>query len=114
MPSFDKLKQRWRNESAGQSKRAVMLKRQLLEKGTPIFKKYGIDTVILFGSVANGRCREKSDIDLYVTRLQTDRYWQFRYDLEEAVQLPIDLYTDSDDHVFIQKIVARGEKIYGL
>ena len=55
-----------------------------------------------------------SDIDLYVCGLAEDQYWNFRHDLEEAVELPIDLYTDGDDPIFIEKIIARGEKIYGL
>jgi predicted nucleotidyltransferase len=55
-----------------------------------------------------------SDIDIYVSQLPAKFYWQFRHELEEAVQLPIDLYTDSDDPVFIKKIISRGEKIYGL
>lgn len=114
MFSFKKLKQRWAREAMEQSGRADAFKRRLLQKGTPIFRRYNIQQVYLFGSVAAGRCQDNSDIDLYVSELQVERYWQFRHELEEAVQLPIDLYTDSDDRVLVQKIVERGEKIYGL
>lgn len=114
MFSFKNLKQRWAREAMEQSCRADVFKRQLIEKGTPVFRRYNIQQAYLFGSVTVGRCQENSDIDLYVSKLQVERYWEFRHELEEAVQLPIDLYTDSDDHVFVQKIVERGEKIYGL
>lgn len=114
MFSFKNLKQRWVREAMEQSCRADVFKRQLIEKGTPVFRRYNIQQAYLFGSVTVGRCQENSDIDLYVSKLQVERYWEFRHELEEAVQLPIDLYTDSDDHVFVQKIVERGEKIYGL
>ncbi len=114
MVSFKRLKQRWVRQTAERSDRSVAFKRQLLQKGTPIFKKYNIRQVYLFGSVASGRCLKISDIDLYVTALPNNLYWQFRHELEEAVQLPIDLYTDRDDRSFVRKIVNRGEKIYGL
>lgn len=111
---YEKLKQRWARQKSELNVRGDIFKRQLLEKGTPIFKKYNLQTVYLFGSLAAGISRPDSDIDLYVSALPIDRYWDFRHELEEAIQLPIDLYTDSDDLGFVQKIVERGEKIYGL
>jgi predicted nucleotidyltransferase len=114
MASYEKLKQRWSNEKSEQEARAAGFKKQLLENGTPIFQRYNLQVVYLFGSVASGKSREDSDIDLYVSALPVDRYWRFRRELEEAVQLPIDLYTDSDDVAFVKKIIERGEKVYGL
>ncbi|MBL0713174.1 MAG: nucleotidyltransferase domain-containing protein [Desulfosarcina sp.] len=112
--SFKYLRQRWIQETSERLARSDAFRRQLLQKGTPIFKKYNIQQVYLFGSVASGCCLKLSDIDLYVSALPNDLYWQFRHELEEAVQLPIDLYTDSDDSRFVQKVVERGEKIYGV
>lgn len=112
--TFEKLKSRWKRDALEQAERAHTFKRDLLKKATPIFKRYKIQQAYIFGSVAEGRCREKSDIDIYVSPLPAEDYWQFRHELEEAVQLPIDLYTDSDDPVFIKKIISRGEQIYGL
>jgi predicted nucleotidyltransferase len=113
MVSFKYLKQRWEREASERLARSDEFKRQLLEKGIPIFKKYNIRQVYLFGSVASGGCLKHSDIDLYVSSLPNNLFWQFRHELEEAVQLPIDLYTDSDDQSFVQKIVKCGEKLYG-
>ena len=114
MVTFDKLKQRWARDISGQIARSAAFKGQLIEKGTPVFKKYNIQVAYLFGSVVAGRSRLDSDIDLYVSALPVEQYWQFRHELEEAVQLPIDLYTDSDEDTFIQKITERGEKLYGV
>lgn len=114
MVSYEKLKQRWSKEKSEQETRAAGFKKQLLENGRPIFKRYNLQVVYLFGSVVSGKSREDSDIDLYVSNLPADRYWQFRRELEEAVQLPIDLYTDRDDITFVKKIKERGEKVYGL
>jgi hypothetical protein len=45
-------------------------------------------------------------------RLKNSQYWDFRYELEEAVGLPIDLYTDLDDPILVEKIITRGETLY--
>ena len=114
MSSYEKLIERWSKEKERRKSRAVVYKKQLLKNGTPVFKRYNLRTVYLFGSVATGITRQDSDIDLYVSVLPADNYWRFRHELEEAVQLPIDLYTDSDDHTLVKKIIERGEKIYGV
>ena len=111
---YEKLKQRWAREKSEKRARSAGFKSQLLENGIPVFKRYNILSVYLFGSVAVGNSRQASDIDLYVSGLPDACYWDFRHDLEEAVQLPIDLYTESDRPEFIKKIVERGEKIYGI
>jgi predicted nucleotidyltransferase len=35
-----------------------------------------------------------SDLDILVIPLKNKQYWDFRYELEEAVDLPIDLYAE--------------------
>ena len=114
MTFFDKLKKRWAFEANEQSDRANSFRERLLNEGIPIFKKYNIKKVYLFGSLAAGRCEENSDVDLFVSPLSSENYWQFRFELEELIQLPIDLYTNDDDRVFVKKIIERGVKIYGL
>jgi predicted nucleotidyltransferase len=114
MPFHEKLLKRWSREKENQKTRSAVFKKRLLENGTPVFKRFNLQVVYLFGSVASGKSRESSDIDLYVSSLPADRYWKFRHELEEAVDLPIDVYTDSDDRKFIKKIIERGEKVYGV
>jgi hypothetical protein len=46
--------------------------------------------------------------------LRNSRYWDFRYELEGAVDLPIDLYTDLDDPIIVEKIISRGETLYEI
>jgi len=112
--SFRKLKLRWDQKRQKRALRSKSFRDKLLKKGSPVFRKYNVNQVYIFGSVISGRCSKHSDIDLFVPSLPNDQYWQFRHELEEAVQLPIDLYTESDDPVFVRKIKERGEKIYGL
>jgi len=112
MGTFTKLKKKWLLGQEVRKARAKMFKRTLLEKGRPTFEKYGIHKVIIFGSVADNRCNEGSDLDILVIPLSNDKYWEFHHELEEAVGLPIDLYTENEDPVFTKKILSRGEIIY--
>lgn len=112
MPSCDKLIERWSKERERQISRAAAHKKRLMENGRPVFKKYNLQVAYLFGSVSAGKSRENSDIDLYVSALSADQYWRFRHELQEALQLPVDLYTDSYDSVFVNKIIERGEMVY--
>jgi predicted nucleotidyltransferase len=86
----------------------------IVKRGFAVFEKYGIDKVVVFGSVANGVCSEMSDIDILVLPLKNSQYWDFRHELEEAVDMPIDLYTDLDDRFLVEKIISRGETIYEI
>ena len=51
-------------------------------------------------------------IDLYVEGLDPERFWDLRKDLEIQTDESIDLYCESDDSLFIQKIKERGRVIY--
>ena len=110
--AFEKLKKRRAVKREMQQIRSERLKFLLLERGLAVFKKFGINKVIVFGSVADGVCGETSDIDILVMPLKNKQYWDFRHELEEAVDLPIDLYTDFDDPILVEKITSRGETLY--
>jgi len=110
--TFEKLKAKWVNDRKTKFVRSENLKQLVRVEGGPIFKKFGVQRVIIFGSVVNGWCDENSDIDLYVEPLASKNYWNLKRELEEVVDFPIDLYTDSDDPIFIGKIISRGEVIY--
>ena len=109
---FEKLKKRRAVERESRKIRSERLESSLLERGLTVFKKFGIRRVIVFGSVADGVCDDMSDLDILVMPLKNSRYWDFRYELEEAVDLPIDLYTDLDDPIIVEKITSRGETLY--
>jgi len=110
--AFEKLRKRRAAELERRKIRSDRIKFLLLERGLSVFNKFGVHKVIVFGSVADGLCREMSDIDILVMPLKNNQYWDFRYELEEAVDLPIDLYTDLDDPILVEKIISRGETLY--
>lgn len=110
--AFEKLKARWEREREEAGKRSDGLRNRLVERGRSVFDHYGVRRVVLFGSVLEGRSTERSDIDLLVIPLPAEHYWSFRHDLEEALDVAVDVYTDADDHRFVQKILEGGETIY--
>jgi len=107
--AFEKLKKRRAVERERRKIRSELLKSLLLERGIDVFKKFDIRKVIIFGSVADGVCGDMSDVDILVMPLKNSQYWDFRHELEEAVDFPIDLYTDLDDPILVEKITSRGE-----
>ena len=110
--AFEKFKKRRAAELERRKIRSDRVKLLLLERGLSVFSKFGVCKVMVFGSVADGVCSEMSDIDILVMPLKNNQYWDFRYELEEAVGLPIDLYTDLDDPIMVEKIISRGETLY--
>jgi predicted nucleotidyltransferase len=110
--AFENLRKRRVFEYERRKIRSERFKMSLSERGLAVFRKFGINRVIVFGSVVDGSCLETSDIDILVMPLKNSQYWDFRHELEEAVDLPIDLYTDLDDPVLVDKIMSRGETIY--
>jgi predicted nucleotidyltransferase len=112
MHRFEKLKESRERKRQERKLRADALRRNLVQKAAPIFRKYGIRRVVLFGSVAEGRCRTDSDLDLFVCPLSNELYWSFWRELEDALELPVDLHTQADDPVFVKKILERGETVY--
>jgi predicted nucleotidyltransferase len=108
------LKQKWERARIRRKEESSLRKKLLKEIAPHLFQKYGITRVILFGSAAENRSRPDSDIDLFVQPLPAELYWDFRRELEDMVEIPVDVYTDSDDKVFVKKIQERGEVIYEI
>lgn len=110
--SYDKLKEKWVKERNAKIQRAAAVKQRLIKQGQKLFEKYKISKVVLFGSVEAGSCGPDSDIDLYVEPLAKTKYWDFLHEIQELLEVKMDLYTESDNQDFVEKIIARGEVIY--
>ncbi len=109
---FDKLKERWRLEEQQERLDHAKRKAQVLSCAPKVFKAYGISKAILFGSLAENRSNQQSDVDLLVMPLPAKRYWDFKHELEQTLKLPVELYTQDDEPGFVDKIIKRGEIIY--
>ncbi|MFQ6927901.1 MAG: nucleotidyltransferase family protein [Parabacteroides merdae] len=62
---------------------------------SPFRRKYGIETLGLFGSVARGEQNEKSDIDVFIKLRKTSYYtlMDIKDDLEQVFRQKVDLIT---------------------
>lgn len=108
---YEKLKKRWDHIRQERVNISQMRAKRLLHL-VPIFQKYAVHQVYLFGSVATNTCHVSSDVDLYIEGLDNRFYWEILRDLENACSYNIDLYTQADDQQFTRKIKQRGVKIY--
>lgn len=71
---------------------------EVKKSAAPIFKKYGIKRAQLFGSVATGKSRESSDIDILISFAKPTDGWTYARlarELEEALAHPVDLVTEN-------------------
>jgi len=81
----------------------------------PVAERYGVESVILFGSYARGDADRDSDIDLYVETGKISDLIElsgFRLDLIEALHKEVDVVT-ADDFSMVSRIVKNGVPIYG-
>ena len=108
---FEKLKERWRAEAEARRREAERRER-LLAQSTPLFERYGVREVVLFGSVLEGESATSSDVDLLVRPLKSADYWNFKRDIEGVMACPVDLYTQDDEPLFVSKVEARDEVIF--
>lgn len=109
---FEKLKQRWQKTKEQNALRANEIKTLLTNDCITVYQSFGIEKVILFGSLINSKFNEQSDVCLYVQPIENKNYWNFQHSLENILNLDIDLHTNTDEPSFIKKILDRGEIIY--
>ena len=60
MMKFDKLKQRWERDRIRRQEDSALRQKLLREKARPVFKKFRISKVVLFGSAAENRSHPDS------------------------------------------------------
>ena len=68
----------------------------------PIAKKYGVESVYLFGSRARGDYRADSDFDFYIKKGRIRGYFAlggFFEELKDAVQAEIDLVSQDEEEL---------------
>jgi len=109
---FRHLKEKWDKDRQERIRNSARIKQLILDRGTAVFKKYGIAKAVIFGSLAEAKYSQTSDVDILVQDLSNQKYWEFKHELEEALDIPVDLYTDKDESKFVSKILLRGVTIY--
>ena len=106
------LRQRAASAAALGAERARRLRSRLPVAVQLLRERHGAETVVLFGSLANGACRAESDVDLAVSGLPKDRYFQALADLMEVFAGPVDLVRLEDAPESLrERIAAEGEPL---
>jgi len=65
--------------------------KELIKRAATVLKEAGAREVYLFGSGAKGNIRENSDIDLAVSGLPPEKFFQAMGLVEDILQRPLDL-----------------------
>ena len=65
--------------------------RELIKRAATVLKEAGAHEVYLFGSGAKGNIRENSDIDLAVSGLPPEKFFQTMGLVADILQRPLDL-----------------------
>lgn len=82
----------------------------------PVAEKYGVKSVILFGSCARGEACESSDVDILIDKGKIKGlidYFSFTLDIEEALGCHADVITTGiEDKNFLDGIKREGVLLY--
>jgi uncharacterized protein len=98
-------------ESEG-ARRAARLRARLPEAVACLRERYGVTEVRLFGSLAHATCRADSDVDLAVSGLDKDRYFEALADAMRILGAPVDLVSlEEAPDCLIERIRAEGETL---
>ncbi len=71
-----------------------------------------VKKIIIFGSFLDERVNLNSDLDLYIEKLTGEDFYRLKRLLEDKLNIDVDIYTQTDDQAFINKVIERGEVLY--
>ena len=82
----------------------------------PIAQKYGVERILLFGSMARGDADESSDYDFLISKGNLKsliQYMSFVSELERALNRHVDVVSDtSSDDIIIENARREGILLY--
>lgn len=84
------------------------LNRQI-KKAAEMLKSFGATDVYLFGSLAKGNFREDSDIDLAVSGIPPEKFFEAMGRAEDVLNREIDLIDLDESNPFVEFLKSHGE-----
>lgn len=81
----------------------------LIHKAAEILKSFGATEVYLFGSVAKGTDNQYSDIDLAVTGIPPEKFFEAMGDTFGAIKKEIDIVDLDENTPFVKYLKTHGE-----
>lgn len=90
---------------------------EIKNKSVPIFKRYGVKSLSLFGSYARNEADENSDLDFCIEKGELKglfQYYSLINELEDSFQCHVDLITTGvGDKEFLKQIREDEVILYG-
>jgi len=83
--------------------------KEQIARAAEALKKAGAREVYLFGSTAQGRIRQGSDIDMAVSGLPPARFFQAMGEAADLLDVPLDLVDLDEDNPFTEYLRKHGE-----
>ena len=91
-----------------------MTVKMIKQKATPILKRQGVIRAAVFGSVARGQAKKKSDIDILVKFKGSKSLLDLaglKLELEKKLGKRVDVLTYGSIHPLLKKKILKEQKI---
>jgi len=85
--------------------------REDIEKASEILKKHGCTDIYIFGSIADGKFNENSDIDIAVKGLEDSLFFRVLAELNNTLSSPIDLIDLDDKQNRFAQFILKQERL---
>jgi len=82
-----------------------------IKKAIKILAKEGCKEIYLFGSLVNGESTERSDIDLAVTGIRKEDFFEIFGELMMSLDHPVDLINLEKKSRFVTYLKEKGELV---
>src|SRR5689334_2082100 len=112
-PYVEAWRRRWQAEKEAEQRRRAHALGEAERAARLLAEHYGVRKVVLFGSLAWGRFRVTSDVDLAAHGLAPERFIHAAAELDREIFVPIDLKLISDcPPVLRRRIDEKGMVLY--
>ena len=81
----------------------------LIKKAADTLKSFGATDVYLFGSFAKGTYRKDSDIDIAVSGIPPEKFFEAMGRAEDVLNREIDLIDLDEQNTFVEFLKTHGE-----
>jgi len=85
--------------------------RQRIERAATALKAAGAREVYLFGSTATGRLRKGSDVDMAVSGLPPERFFEALGEAADVLDVPLDLVDLDERNPFTEYLRQHGRLV---
>ncbi len=113
-PYLPNLRRREAEAATAARDRASAARERLPELVRLLAERFGVHRVVLFGSLLRGELHERSDLDLAVSGLARERYWEALAACHEVAGRHVDLVPLEDASPSLrERIETEGEPLLG-